>query len=214
MTPQSPEGSQVLNMDSDSDDTEVLQFPMRNLRPRPIKHLQVKEVRKKVRLKEKGDLGFFNNERDLLSTLSGSEQGISILPLSPCSNSFPKNSVTSCCSEQRTSCREKSVVSNRNAKSSSLFRPSFSSFLGVLLLGICCVVVINPVLVTGELHGGVVTVPLVLDRVDQPYYIREDVIVAETGELIIRPGVQMLFSPAVGITVFGRLIAEVRGATD
>lgn len=85
-----------------------------------------------------------------------------------------------------------------------------SPFVFLLLVGLSCVLVISPVAVNGDLVGGVITVPLILDRVDTPYYIREDVIIAESGELVIRPGVQMLFSPTVGITVFGRLIAEVR----
>lgn len=62
--------------------------------------------------------------------------------------------------------------------------------------------------VRGEI-GGLITVPLVLDRTSSPYFIREDVIVDHSGELVIRPGVQLYFSPTVGITVFGRLIAEV-----
>lgn len=85
-----------------------------------------------------------------------------------------------------------------------------SPFVFLLLVGLSCVLVISPVAVNGDLVGGVITVPLILDRVDTPYYIREDVIIAESGELVIKPGVQMLFSPTVGITVFGRLIAEVR----
>lgn len=88
--------------------------------------------------------------------------------------------------------------------SSSVISP-FVFFLALVL--------ISPV-VKSDLVGGVITVPLVLDRVDKPYLIREDVIVAESGELLIKPGVQLLFSPTVGITVFGRLIAEVNYQTN
>lgn len=61
---------------------------------------------------------------------------------------------------------------------------------------------------TGEI-GGLISVPLVLERTSSPYFIREDVIIDHSGELVIRPGVHLHFSPTVGITVFGRLIAEV-----
>jgi hypothetical protein len=57
--------------------------------------------------------------------------------------------------------------------------------------------------------GGLITVPVVLDRTSSPYYVRQDVIIDHTGELVIKPGVQLLFSPTVGITVFGRIVAEV-----
>jgi hypothetical protein len=62
--------------------------------------------------------------------------------------------------------------------------------------------------VSGEL-GGVITVPVVLERTTSPYFIREELIIDHGAELVIRPGVQLLFSPTVGITVFGRLVAEV-----
>jgi len=57
--------------------------------------------------------------------------------------------------------------------------------------------------------GGSILVPMTLDRQDTPYLVLEDIVIEETGELTIRPGVKLLFAPTVGITVFGRLIAEV-----
>ena len=62
--------------------------------------------------------------------------------------------------------------------------------------------------VTAEL-GGSISVPLILDRTTSPYLVKDDIIVEATGELVIKPGVKLTFSPTVGITVFGRLVAEV-----
>lgn len=102
------------------------------------------------------------------------------------------------------------LLCNNKSACSVHFQRYMSTFAFMLAVGLSLVLILsNPTGVNGDLVGGVIAVPLVLDRVDTPYYIRDDVIVAETGELIIRPGVQMLFSPTVGITVFGRLIAEV-----
>ncbi len=65
---------------------------------------------------------------------------------------------------------------------------------------------------SGDFSGGSILVPVILDRVGTPYFVKNDVIIEETGELTIRPGVQLLFAPTVGITVFGRLIAEVNNS--
>lgn len=54
-----------------------------------------------------------------------------------------------------------------------------------------------------------IRIPIILDRTDEPYFIRNDIIIEDSGELTIRPGVRLLFSPTVGLTVHGRLIAEV-----
>jgi len=58
--------------------------------------------------------------------------------------------------------------------------------------------------------GGLITRPVILDRTDVPYFVRNDVIIAHSGELILKPGVKLHFSPTFGITVFGKLYAEVR----
>jgi len=85
---------------------------------------------------------------------------------------------------------------------------SLSQFKSLLVVLIAWIAVVKVPGVKSEI-GGVIRVPLVLDRTSSPYYIREDVIIDHLGELIIKPGVQLLFSPTVGITVFGRIIAEV-----
>ena len=43
---------------------------------------------------------------------------------------------------------------------------------------------------------------------DSPYFIENDVLVEDTGELVIEPGVTLKFGPGAGITVRGILRAE------
>ena len=43
---------------------------------------------------------------------------------------------------------------------------------------------------------------------DSPYFIENDVLVEDTGELVIEPGVTLKFGPGAGITVRGILNAE------
>lgn len=60
-----------------------------------------------------------------------------------------------------------------------------------------------------EWPGGVVT-NIHRFRADQsPYFILNNVIVEDTGQLIIDPGVTLKFSPKTGITVKGSIIANV-----
>lgn len=47
-------------------------------------------------------------------------------------------------------------------------------------------------------------------KIDQsPYFILNNVIIEDTGQLIIDPGVTLKFSPKTGITVKGSIIANV-----
>lgn len=61
-----------------------------------------------------------------------------------------------------------------------------------------------------ELHGvRIVRGQKVLERVKNPYLIREDLIVEKDGELLIEGGVEIRFGPMVGITVRGIITAKV-----
>ncbi|XP_046838795.1 protein bark beetle [Vespa crabro] len=60
-----------------------------------------------------------------------------------------------------------------------------------------------------ELHGvRIVRGQKVLQRVKNPYLIREDLFVEQDGELFIEPGVEIHFGPMVGITVRGIITAK------
>ena len=48
----------------------------------------------------------------------------------------------------------------------------------------------------------------ILTLSDSPYFIENDVLVEDTGELVIEPGVTLRFGPGAGITVRGILRAE------
>ena len=48
----------------------------------------------------------------------------------------------------------------------------------------------------------------ILTLSDSPYFIENDVLVEDTGELVIEPGVTLKFGPGAGITVRGILRAE------
>ena len=48
----------------------------------------------------------------------------------------------------------------------------------------------------------------ILTLSDSPYFIENDVLVEDTGELVIEPGVTLNFGPGAGITVRGILRAE------
>ena len=48
-----------------------------------------------------------------------------------------------------------------------------------------------------------------LNKVHSPYLVREDIIIEKNGELVIDPGVEIRFSPMVGLTVRGILSANV-----
>lgn len=50
---------------------------------------------------------------------------------------------------------------------------------------------------------------IILERHLSPYVIRRDVLVEQTGELLVEPGVTVYFAPRVGITVKGILTAKV-----
>lgn len=61
-----------------------------------------------------------------------------------------------------------------------------------------------------ELHGvRIVRGQKVLQRVKNPYLIREDLFVEKDGELLIEAGVEIRFGPMVGITVRGIITAKV-----
>jgi len=61
-----------------------------------------------------------------------------------------------------------------------------------------------------ELAGGVIeNRQQRLNKIHSPYLVREDIIIEKTGELAIDPGVELRFSPMVGLTVRGILSANV-----
>jgi len=61
-----------------------------------------------------------------------------------------------------------------------------------------------------ELAGGVIeNRQQTLNKIHSPYLVREDIIIEKTGELTIDPGVELRFSPMVGLTVRGILSANV-----
>ncbi|XP_072155093.1 protein bark beetle isoform X2 [Bemisia tabaci] len=60
-----------------------------------------------------------------------------------------------------------------------------------------------------ELAGGtIINKQLRLERHMSPYLVRDDLIIDRSGELIIDPGVELRFSPMIGITVRGVLTAQ------
>lgn len=61
-----------------------------------------------------------------------------------------------------------------------------------------------------ELAGGVIeNRQQRLNKIHSPYLVREDIIIEKTGELAIDAGVELRFSPMVGLTVRGILSANV-----
>jgi len=61
-----------------------------------------------------------------------------------------------------------------------------------------------------ELAGGVIqNRQQRLNKIHSPYLVREDIIIEKTGELAIDAGVEIRFSPMVGLTVRGILSANV-----
>ena len=78
--------------------------------------------------------------------------------------------------------------------------------------------VLSVILVTNTLSGEVRTDTVfsearvsnrrILTLSDSPYFIENDVLVEDTGELVIEPGVTLKFGPGAGITVRGILRAE------
>jgi hypothetical protein len=61
-----------------------------------------------------------------------------------------------------------------------------------------------------ELAGGVIANRQQrLNKIHSPYLVREDLIIEKTGELVIDPGVELRFSPMVGLTVRGIFSAKV-----
>lgn len=57
--------------------------------------------------------------------------------------------------------------------------------------------------------GGVITGIQRLDKSRGPYLVKDDLIIMESGELKLGPGVELKFLPKVGLTVKGILTAEV-----
>lgn len=61
-----------------------------------------------------------------------------------------------------------------------------------------------------ELPGGrIARGQRVLEKAKSPYLLREDLYVDKDGELIVEAGVELRFSPMIGITVRGILTADV-----
>lgn len=60
-----------------------------------------------------------------------------------------------------------------------------------------------------EWSGGIVTNYHRLRADQSPYSILSNIVVEDTGQLIIDPGVTLKFSPKTGITVKGSIIANV-----
>jgi hypothetical protein len=61
-----------------------------------------------------------------------------------------------------------------------------------------------------ELAGGVIANRQQrLNKIHSPYLLREDLIIERTGELVVDPGVELRFSPMVGLTVRGIFSAKV-----
>lgn len=60
-----------------------------------------------------------------------------------------------------------------------------------------------------EWSGGIVANHHRLRADQSPYFILNNVIIEDTGQLLIDPGVILKFSPKTGITVKGSIIANV-----
>lgn len=60
-----------------------------------------------------------------------------------------------------------------------------------------------------EWSGGVITDHHRLRADQSPYFILNNVVIEDNGQLIIDPGVTLKFSPKTGITVKGSIIANV-----
>lgn len=94
----------------------------------------------------------------------------------------------------------------------------------VLVFVMCCVYVCNGQAVRSEtdpyllnkslglteLPGGVLAGGRTHWKLNgSPYLLRDDLLVEREAELVIEPGVELKFSPMVGITVRGKLVAVV-----
>lgn len=61
-----------------------------------------------------------------------------------------------------------------------------------------------------EIPGGlIINQRMKLEKSSSPYLVREDIIIDKSSELTIDPGVEIRFSPMVGITIRGILTAKV-----
>lgn len=60
-----------------------------------------------------------------------------------------------------------------------------------------------------EWSGGIVANHHRLRADESPYFVLNNVVVEDTGQLIIDPGVTLKFSPKTGITVKGSIVANV-----
>lgn len=60
-----------------------------------------------------------------------------------------------------------------------------------------------------EWIGGIVANHHRLRADESPYFILNNVVVEDTGQLVIDPGVTLKFSPKTGITVKGSIVANV-----
>lgn len=67
---------------------------------------------------------------------------------------------------------------------------------------------------TTELTTKIINKKQKLEKSLSPYLARDDIIVERNGHLIIDPGVEIRFSPMVGITVRGILTAKVISVTN
>lgn len=83
---------------------------------------------------------------------------------------------------------------------------SVASTFGRRLL--CAVAVIILVSALPTVRGGVIRNRLVYNVSGSPYRITEDIIVQDSGEMVVEPGVEMQFAPGVGIFVYGILKAQ------
>lgn len=60
-----------------------------------------------------------------------------------------------------------------------------------------------------EWSGGIVAGHHRLTAQQSPYFVLNNVVVEDTGQLVIDPGVTLKFSPKTGITVRGSIVANV-----
>ena len=87
------------------------------------------------------------------------------------------------------------------------FRPPDSGF-SVLLSSVIFLCLVNNVRTDTVFKETRVSNKRILSLSDSPYYIENDVLVEEDGELVIQPGVTLKFAPGAGITVRGVLTAD------
>ena len=87
------------------------------------------------------------------------------------------------------------------------FRPPDSG-ISVLLSSVIFLCLVNNVRTDTVFKETRVSNKRILSLSDSPYYIENDVLVEEDGELVIQPGVTLKFAPGAGITVRGVLTAD------